>query len=635
MNINSDFLKKSIFKPSTKKRYLFFLLSDFFSFTLSILLAYDLRFNFSIPYEQYHVLFISLILFPLFKIFIFHIYKLYKLVWRYVGINELYNLIKANLTASAILAIIVLFSYFNYLKGFPRSILIIDFIISLLLTSLVRISKRLVLEILNNKKSDAKKTIIVGAGNVGEFILRDLARLHFKNYYPIGFLDDDENKVNTYIHNTKVLGKLNELGKICKTFNPDAVFIAIPNIGFQKLKEIYTLARKCGVKEIKIIPRIYATNKPQISVKDLEEVKISDLLGRKEITVDFNEIKKFLKGKRILITGAAGSIGSEISLQVCNFEPEQIILFEIDETQLFWLELRLKEKFPLLKDKIVPVLGDIKDHFYLEKIFKEKKPHIVFHAAAYKHVPIVELNPSEAIKNNIFGTYYLCEKSIKHNVEKFIFISTDKAVNPTSFMGATKRFCEQIVTAFNQLNKTKFISVRFGNVLGSRGSVLPIFLKQLKKGGPLKITHPNMVRYFMTIPEAVSLVLQASVIGQGGDIMVLDMGEPVKIVQLAEELVRLHGLRPNKDIKFTFTGIRPGEKLYEELLTSKENKVLTKHKKIYKALITKNYDLNTIKSILFDELKDIIENDCSCQKNNIELKHILSKYIPGYKPWFS
>ena len=341
--------------------------------------------------------------------------------------------------------------------------------------------------------------------------------------------------------------------------------------------------------------------------------------------MDLKKFSEFLFGKKILVTGAAGSIGSEIVRQLVKFNPAEIVAFEIDETELHNLQLELKDSLKNKKIKFVPVVGDVRDEKKVNEVFSRFKPNIVFHAAAYKHVPLMEFFPEESVKTNVFGTYNVAIASVNNGVDKFVNISTDKAVNPTSVMGATKRLAEIICRVLNDLGKTKFISVRFGNVLGSRGSVVPIFLEQIKKGGPVTVTHPEMKRYFMTIPEAVLLVLQAAAMGEGGEVFVLDMGEPVKIVKLAEELIKLQGLEPYKDIDIVFTGLRPGEKLFEELLTAEEGTDRTYHEKIYKARIKKNLSLNELKNLL-DVLRRVIDEGSAD-----DIKAVLRKYIPFYK----
>ncbi|MBT9536962.1 MAG: polysaccharide biosynthesis protein, partial [Nitrospirae bacterium] len=460
--------------------------------------------------EYRRLIAIGLPFFIIVKLAFFGLFRVYRITWRHVGINDMWNIVSALIVAQLVLIVLVLVPsplnlfaligrFFGPVSiGFPRSIFLIDLGISILLFSGLRISKRLYLEIVRNKRNlkQGLRTIIIGAGNTGEMVLRDIAKQESSRFYPIGILDDDGRKLGTYIHGVKVLAKTDKLKAIVRKYTTEALIIAIPSLNHKDLRRMYDDARECGIKTIKIVPRIYDFHKPDINLKSLEEIRIEDLIGRQTVKVDYGEIEKFLKGRVILITGAGGSIGSEIIMQVCGFYPERVILFDIDETELHNIALKLKQSFPYLFEKISFVVGDIRDTERVNEVIKTFKPQIVFHAAAYKHVPMMEHNPDEAVKVNIFGTYNTAKTAAEHAVEKFIMISTDKAVRPTSVMGATKRVAEYICTALNDVSsrdkkdngKTEFISVRFGNVLGSRGSVLPLFLDQLKYGGPLTVT---------------------------------------------------------------------------------------------------------------------------------------------------
>ncbi len=546
------------------------------------------------------------------------------MTWRYVGLADNWKIIQALVVSE--LALIVLtwgltpvpsilrFLPLPVFEGFPslpRSIFIIDGIISLLFMLSLRISKRFFLEIVREKRNGkkGKRTIIIGAGNTGEMIVRDTIRQGYSDFYPVGLLDDDRRKVGIYIHGVKVVGNTSELKDLVVKDVVEAVIIAIPSLNHKSLRKIYDTARESKVQTIKIVPRIYDFHKPDINLKNLEEIRVEDLIGRQVVEINYEEIEGFLKDRVILVTGAGGSIGSEITMQICGFRPERVILFDIDETELHHMEVKLKKEFPYLMDRIFFIAGDIRDEDRLNEVFSLFSPQIVFHAAAYKHVPMMEYNPKEAIKVNIFGTYRAVKTSIDYGVKKFILISTDKAVRPTSIMGSTKRMAEHICRAFSEDRRqtsdvrvqnggTEFVSVRFGNVLGSRGSVLPLFLDQLKHSGPLTVTHRDIQRYFMTIPEAVSLVLQASVLGRGGEVLVLDMGDPVRIVKLAEELIKIHGLEPYRDIDIEFTGLRPGEKLFEEVLTAEEGTAASKHEKIFVARNSERYSKDEIEQIM-------------------------------------
>ncbi|MCI4626696.1 MAG: polysaccharide biosynthesis protein, partial [Candidatus Magnetoovum sp. WYHC-5] len=429
----------------------------------------------------------------------------------------------------------------------------------------------------------------------------------------------------------KVLGNTSSIKKIIYKKNVEHVIIAIPSLSHKELKTLYDAIKNSGVKNIKIVPRIYDLSNTKIDIKSLESIKIEDLIGRQVVKLDYKGIENFLISSSVLITGACGSIGSEIVVQVCAYNPTKVILFDIDETAMHNIELRIKKKFPNIEGKIHFIIGDVKDIRRLDDVFMQHTPDRVFHASAYKHVPMMEYNPTEAIKVNLFGTYNVAQIAIKYGVKTFIMISTDKAVEPTSVMGASKRLAEETCRALN--GSTEFISVRFGNVLGSRGSVLPLFMEQLKEGGPLTVTHKEMKRYFMTIPEAVSLVLQASVIGNGGEVMVLDMGKPIKIVNLAEELIKFHGFEPYEDIDIKFVGLRPGEKLFEELLTAEEGTVATKHEKLFIAKNNEHLSIEQL-NVLLDDFKVALgENSIVANK---KIRELLRKYVrhfdKGEKP---
>ena len=618
---------KKFFIPSLKKRILFFLTSDIIIFAFSFYFAFLLRFNFFFPdwYIKTFLLWLPFVIF--FKLTILWLLKIYKVNWRFIGLNEFIKVIGGLFLASSIFFVLNLFvRALNPPLSVPLSVVFIDFFVSTFLVSLIRISKRVYLEILDTRRGykHKKRVAIVGAGNTGERIVRELKRND--EYLPVFFVDDDPKKVGTYIHGTPVLGKIEELPLLLKENRIETAIIAIPSLSHKRVREIYELLRKEGIKDIKIVPSISKLPSDVIQIKDLKDISIEDLLYREPVKIEKDKVKGFLQGKKILVTGAGGSIGSEIVRQLIAFKPKEIIALEIDETELHNLMLELQKKAEEGGVKLIPVVADVRDKDKIKHIFQTYKPDVVFHAAAYKHVPMMELFPEEAVKTNIFGTYNVATAAVESGVEKFVNISTDKAVNPTSVMGATKRVAEIICNALNDLGKTKFVSVRFGNVLASRGSVIPIFLEQIKKGGPVTVTHPEMKRYFMTIPEAVLLVFQAAAMGKGGEVFVLDMGEPVKILKLAEDLIRLQGLEPYKDIDIVFTGLRPGEKLFEELLTAEEGTEKTYHDRIYIAKISSKFSLDEVKKML-EELKKVAFNP----ENYKRVKEVLKKYVPFYK----
>jgi FlaA1/EpsC-like NDP-sugar epimerase len=637
MNEKVRNLIQNLLTPTFFKRTAFFVLSDILISMLSLYLAFLIRFDFSFPFE-YKEIYINLLpFFIIFKIFVFWVFKVYKITWRYVSITEVLKIGNSTLIVMSGFIFMVFISrnyphltrtlpfwFFNSFSSLPISVILIDGLLFFLFSSALRISKRVYLELIKGYTTKrGLRTLIIGAGNTGEMILRDIKRTGYVKFYPVGFLDDDKRKIGTYLHGVKVLDKIENLEKVIKAYSIEAIIIAIASLTHRELTGIYISAKKFGVKTIKIIPKIYNFEKPEISVKKLEDINIEDLLARKTVQVDQKKIGSFLNQKKVLITGAGGSIGSEISLQICQFNPSELILFDIDETELFNLELKLNKLFKADGVKLHFIVGDIRDYKKLEEVIESFRPQIIFHSAAYKHVPMMEYNPDEAVKVNVFGTYNLAKLSTQFNVEKFINISTDKVVKPKSIMGATKRIAEYICKAFNDSNKTEFVSVRFGNVIGSRGSVLTVWLEQIKQGGPITVTHPDMKRYFMTISEAVSLVLMASVVGRGGEILVLDMGEPVKILDLAEQFIKLHGLEPYKDIDIIFTGIRPGENLFEDLLTAEEGTNATMYERIFIAKDSKNFTLEEIENLI-ENLKRIIYGKKNQEKEKM-IRHILQE----------
>lgn len=605
---------KRLVKPTKKKRLAFFIFADlilsFFSFYLATSLV-----NYSLDVYSFleFTAFLSLL-----RISIFSLLKIYKTPWRFVGLENFFNIVVGNFISEFLLFLSSSILY----KLSLEKVIVVDFFISTFLFSLIRALKRFYNEMLK-RNEDSPSVLIIGAGNTGERIVRELKR--DKKFTPVSIVDDDVNKIGTFVHGIPVDGKISDIPEILKNKRIDMAIVAIPSLSHKKVREIFDLLKSNGIKDIKIVPSLSRLPSSVVSIKDIKDISIEDLLFREEVKVDMAKLREFLSGKRILVTGAAGSIGSEIVRQLVKFDPAEIIAFEIDETELHNLQLELKDSLRSRKLNFIPVVGDVRDKRKVNEVFNRFRPNIVFHAAAYKHVPLMEFFPEEAVKTNVFGTYNVATASIDSGVEKFVNISTDKAVNPTSVMGATKRLAEIICRVLNDLGKTKFVSVRFGNVLGSRGSVVPIFLEQIKKGGPVTVTHPEMKRYFMTIPEAVLLVFQAAAMGEGGEVFVLDMGEPVKIVKLAEELIRLQGLEPYKDIDIVFTGLRPGEKLFEELLTAEEGTDKTYHEKIYKARIKKNLSIEELENIL-KTLKSVIEKN-----KTDDIKSVLKRYVPFYK----
>ena len=455
---------------------------------------------------------------------------------------------------------------------------------------------------LATKNTDISRVLIIGAGCAGEMVVKELEKNPQLNKKAVAIIDDDITRIGDQVSGVDIVGTRNSILKIVKLYKIDEIIFSIANISKKGKKEIIDICKNTNCK-IKTIPGIYEIIDGKVDIKQVRDVDIEDLLGREPIEVDFNLMGSYIQDSTILVTGAGGSIGSELCRQIANIRPKKLIMLDNYENNLYSIQQELIRKYGD-SIKMIAVVASIREQKRIEKIFDKYRPEVVFHAAAHKHVPLMENSPGEAIKNNIFGTLNVAMLSSKYNVKRFLLISTDKAVNPTNVMGATKRAAEMIIQSLNEESKTEFVAVRFGNVLGSNGSVIPLFKKQIEEGGPVTVTHPKIIRYFMTIEEAVGLVIQAGGMAKGGEIFVLDMGEPVKILDLAKNLIRLSGFEPDVDIKIVFTGLRPGEKLYEELLMSEEGLLDTKHKKIFIGRPI-DFDKNDLQKYLI-ELRNIV-----------------------------
>ena len=474
------------------------------------------------------------------------------------------------------------------------------------------------------ENSEKKNVLVIGAGEATRILLGTIKSSMKDSYNVIGLIDDNTNKVNYAISGNKILGTRYDIPRICKENNVEVIFFTISNISSDDRRKILEICQETGCK-VRILPGTKELIKNKPLVQNFRDVQIEDLLGREPIRLDNKNIGELIKDKVVLVTGGGGSIGSELCRQIIKFKPQRLVIVDIYENNLYDIEQELKFNYP--KIQIDAIVASVREKERLNEIFAEYKPYLVFHAAAHKHVPLMETSPLEAIKNNVFGTYNVVNCADEYGVKRFILISTDKAVNPTNIMGATKRLCEMIVQAKNKVSNTEYAAVRFGNVLGSNGSVVPLFKKQIAKGGPVTVTHKEITRFFMTIPEAVSLVLQAMSTAEGGEIFVLDMGEPVKIYDMATKLIKLSGLEPNVDIQIKVTGLRPGEKLYEELLMSEEGLQATKHDKIHVAEPMK-IDMNMIEEKLA-ELKNLLENCNNEQKD--EIKKVIKEVVPTFR----
>jgi FlaA1/EpsC-like NDP-sugar epimerase len=622
------------------KNFLIIFFADMLLLTGSLFLSYLIRFDFHLPHPYSFLLYQILPFVLIIKISCFYFFDLYRGMWRYTSIADLLNIIKASCVSSLIIICLILFSHSRFI-GFPRSVFIMDWCFTVLLVSGYRLFIRLyferirsdetssiptrhVLTMFFKKMAETKRLLIIGAGSGGEKIYREIHDNSRLQYTVVGFLDDDLAKIGKKIHGIPVLGQINDINKIVKKINADEALIAIPSASSGQMRKILTHCRESGVK-FKTIPGIGELINGKVTVNVIREVDYRDLLGREVVKLDEDKIGSYLQGQCVIVTGAGGSIGSELCRQICRFKPDSIVLYDRAESPLYEIDHELKQNFDDVNT--IPLLADIQDKKQLGKTFETYSPHTVFHAAAYKHVPMLEMQPWKAVDNNIQGTANLIEVTNKFNVERFVFVSTDKAVRPANVMGASKRIAELLIQSQNgcELSHTKFMTVRFGNVVGSVGSVIPLFKKQIKRGGPVTVTHPEVTRYFMTIPEACQLILQAGAMGRGGEIFLFDMGIPIKIVDMARDLIRLSGFEPEEDIKIEYIGLRPGEKLYEELIIEGEGIVPTTHDKIM-ALKGAECNLQLLNGRI-DELTKIAE-----LQQTDKIKAMLKEIVPEYNP---
>ena len=506
--------------------------------------------------------------------------RLYFVSWSYVGMEELIGVARAITIGSAIFVIASMsLSQANVLPSFALAIFVTDYTLSLLGIGAFRVSKRVSRRLLRRPWTESVPTLIVGAGAAGEQLVRSLLDTPGSGYRPVGFIDDDSAKWRVTLHGVTVLGPTVELPELAAKLGSTKIIVAMPSAPSSTIRRIVGLARSAGLQDISVLPALASILTGRVSWDELRQLELEDLLGREVVPVDMAEVDLILGGKRVLITGAGGSIGAELSRHVAKFSPSSVILLDFDETSLFDIHKELWVTSTGVT--LIPVLADVRDERKVQQIFAELKPQVVFHAAAYKHVGLLERNPEEAVRTNVAGTANVAIAAQTVEAERFVFISTDKAVNPSSVMGATKRVGELTCLSLNQHGDTRFMAVRFGNVLGSRGSVVPIFREQIRRGGPVTVRGREVRRYFMAPSEAVLLVLQAAAIGQGGEVFALDMGEPVKIADLARELIRLAGMEPDKDIQITYTDLEPGEKETEDLLVAEEGTEPTQHQKIH------------------------------------------------------
>ncbi|MCR5526525.1 MAG: polysaccharide biosynthesis protein [Lachnospiraceae bacterium] len=551
-------------------------------------------------------------------IVIFYMFHLYTSLWTYAGIPEMTTTVAACFVASVVQA----FGMLSLGLTMPRSYYFLYAMCLMILVMISRFAYRLFRTYIQKRTETAKtrNVMVIGAGESGNSLIREMNTSRYIQKSVMCVIDDDRSKIGNYIHGVKVVGGRDEIIEYAARYDIDEIIIAMPSAPRQQVKEILEICKetKC---ELKILPGIYQLVNGEINVSQLRKVDVEDLLGRDPIEVDLNSIMEYVTDKVVMVTGGGGSIGSELCRQIAMHKPKQLIIFDIYENNAYDLQQELAEKYPDINLKVL--IGSVRNTERVRDVFSTYRPDIVYHAAAHKHVPLMEVSPNEAIKNNVMGTWKVAQASVDFGVKKFVMISTDKAVNPTNIMGATKRICEMIVQSYNHRGSTVFVAVRFGNVLGSNGSVIPLFKKQIAAGGPVTVTDPNIIRYFMTIPEAVSLVLQAGAYAKGGEIFILDMGEPVKILDLAKNLIRLSGYVPGEDIEIKFTGLRPGEKLYEEMLMKEEGMQDTPNKLIHIG-----------KPIEFDEeqfYKNLHKLDEESRKERANVSKWISRLVPTYK----
>ena len=547
-------------------------------------------------------------------------FKLYHSLWDLTGTDEFILGV-----GGCILAGLITIAYTRFFGAtIPLNVSVMGIIIIMVsvlgLRILYRIYRRMLLYMPYKNSSDQKRVLIVGAGSAGTMIINEMLARREMKYNPVILVDDSQYKKGKRISGVKVVGNRYDIPDLVKEYEIDVIIIAIPTLETEEKTEIINICKKTTCK-LQIIPGIYEIIKGEATISRIKDVDVEDLLGRDPITLDNEGIKTYISNKVILVTGGGGSIGSELCRQIAVYNPKELIIFDIYENNAYDIQNELKYKYPNLK--LTTLIGSVRDIDRLEEVFSEYKVNVVFHAAAHKHVPLMEDSPKEAIKNNVFGTLNVAKIASKYNVNRFVLISTDKAVNPTNIMGATKRLCEMIIQAMDKQSKTEFVAVRFGNVLGSNGSVIPLFKKQIANGGPVTVTHKKITRYFMLIPEAAQLVLQAGCFAKGGEIFVLDMGKPVNIYDLANDLIKLSGFEPNVDIKIEVTGLRPGEKLYEELLMSEEGLKNTSHNKIYIGKPT--FESMDVLQKKLDELRALLSED----DINI-IKEKMTSIVPTY-----
>jgi FlaA1/EpsC-like NDP-sugar epimerase len=621
------------FTPTGRKRTTFFLLADLVVFTLSMYGAFFLRFDGHVPQAYWHAIPVFLLFAAGPKLIVNAAFRLYYLTWRFVGTRDILNVVLATMVGTLAWSTEV-YLLRDTLQGrgwfdvpaVPRSVIVLDFVLTLVGVSLVRMAKRL-FQVASHHPSaeEERRVLIVGAGAEGEALIRELMHSRMEGYRPVALIDDDPNKHGTYLHGVKVAGGRDAIAEVVADERVDEVLVAISSAPGRVIREVVTAARSAGIDSVRIVPSTEVMLEGRIALASVRDVTVEDLLNRPPVELDTAGMGAYLYGRTVLVTGAAGSIGAELVRQIAEFDPARLVLIDQNETQLFALELELRRTAPRVP--ALPEIADVRDRDRVRQVFATYRPQVIFHAAAYKHVPMMEAHPQEAVRTNVLGTGVLAEVAAELGAEMFVLISTDKAVNPTSVMGATKRVAEMLVRRLNETSATRFVAVRFGNVLGSRGSLIPILEEQIHRGGPITVTHPHMERYFMTVTEAVRLILKAASLGTGGEVFVLDMGDPVRVLDLAEALIRLSGYEPDVDVPIQFTGIRPGEKLKEEILLAEEGTIDTAVEKIFVARLGAEPDPSALERGV-GQLDDAAANGDQ-SRIRVLLQDIVATYAPA------
>ena len=602
----------------TYNKKILLLIIDAALISLAVYIALIFRFDGDIPEHYNQVYKDAIIYIMLIEILSYYLFGLYRSLWSYASIDELIQVFFATTVGT-----VGIFAYGTLLDmRLPRTVYAMAWVLIFLFAGGIRISGRLyrrVQRLNKNIGASIRKVMIVGAGQAGSMVIKELKDHQDLNLIPAVVIDDDTKKHNSYIHGVPVKGGRDKLIELVKEYAVDEIIIAVPSAPRSDISDILRICKETKCK-LKKLPGVYEIINEDVSIKSIRDVNIEDLLGRDEVNLNIKEISSYIKNETVLVTGGGGSIGSELCRQIARFHPKKLIVLDIYENNAYDLQQELMRSF---KNKLnmEVIIASVRDKRRLEQIFESYRPGVVFHAAAHKHVPLMEVNPTEAVKNNIIGTLNTVQCADRYKVKRFVMISTDKAVNPTNVMGATKRAAEMIVQSMNKNSQTEFVAVRFGNVLGSNGSVIPLFKRQIEAGGPVTVTHPEITRYFMTIPEAAKLVIQAGTMAKGGEIFILDMGQSVKILDLAKDLIKLSGFEPDVDIKIEFTGLRPGEKLYEELLLAEEGIESTRHKSIF---VGKPMEFN------YDELIEKIKELEESLDNTQKIKECLGNIVLNY-----